>query len=131
MRNGNKHRLKLMNAGAAKEPCDFESMSTDEMWILHEKITASLARKLVAEKTRLENRLHTLKQGSNPNGKNLGHARRPYPQVFQNTKILPSRSKLGPVAGGSPAGYQHNSDPEKNSTIFEFNRLTNARRRAR
>jgi hypothetical protein len=43
MRNGTEQ--KLIDAGAAVKPCDFESMSTDKLWTLHEKITATLAKK--------------------------------------------------------------------------------------
>jgi hypothetical protein len=43
---------------------------------------------------------------------------------FRNTKILSGHPRLGPVAGGSRAGYQHNSNLEKNSTISELNCLT-------
>jgi hypothetical protein len=43
MRNGTKQ--KLIDAGAAVKPCDFESMSADKLWTLHEKITATLAKK--------------------------------------------------------------------------------------
>jgi DNA-binding protein H-NS len=66
------------------KPCDFESMSTDKLWTLHEKITATLAAKLAAEKTRLEKCLHQLNQGfgSTDNGINVSHARRRYPKVF-------------------------------------------------
>jgi hypothetical protein len=45
-------------------------------------------------------------------------------RFFRNTRILRNHPRLGPVAGSSPAGYQHNSDLEKNRTISEFNRLT-------
>src|ERR1700730_13433698 len=82
MRNGNKHRLKLMNAGAAMKPCDFESMSTDKLWLLHEKITTTLTGKLAAERTRLEKTLRQLKRGVGSTARNVGHARRPYPQVL-------------------------------------------------
>jgi DNA-binding protein H-NS len=66
------------------KPCDFESMSTGELWTLHEKIAATLAAKLTAEKTRLEKYLHQLNQGfeSSANGINVGHARRRYPKVL-------------------------------------------------
>jgi len=43
---------------------------------------------------------------------------------FRNTKILSDLPRLGPVAGSSRAGYQHNSNLEKNSTISELNCLT-------
>ena len=39
---------------------DFESMSTDELWMLHEEITAELTAKIHAEKKALENRLRLL-----------------------------------------------------------------------
>jgi DNA-binding protein H-NS len=56
---------------------DFESMSTDEMWMLHEEITAELSAKICADKKAIENRLRLL----------VGHnvrksERRPYPIVF-------------------------------------------------
>src|SRR3982074_437873 len=40
-------------------------------------------------------------------------------RLLRNTKILHDHPRLGPVAGSSPAGYQHNSDLEKNSTTSE------------
>jgi DNA-binding protein H-NS len=85
----NKRRLKLMNAeGAAMKLGELELMSTDKLWTLHEKITATLAGRLAAEKTRLEKRLRLLKHGveSNANGKNAGRARRFYPQVTPKYK---------------------------------------------
>jgi len=41
---------------------DFKSMSTDELWALHEEIAARLAAALTAEKTVLENRLRQLQR---------------------------------------------------------------------
>jgi hypothetical protein len=32
------------------KPYDFESMSTDELWALHEKIMATLAKQIAVEK---------------------------------------------------------------------------------
>jgi DNA-binding protein H-NS len=57
------------------------SLSTDELWLLHETIAAKLAEKLAAEKKMLEERLRRLKRASveltvRPSG------RRPYPPVF-------------------------------------------------
>jgi hypothetical protein len=117
MRNGNKHRVKLKNARAAMKPYDFESLSTDELWALHEKIAATLAGKLAAEKTRLEKRLRPAKPGSWI--KRQWQKRRPRSpdlirRFFRNTEILRKHPKLGPVAGSRRAGYQHNSDLEKN-----------------
>jgi DNA-binding protein H-NS len=84
MRNGTKQ--KLMDAGAAAKPCDFESMSADELWTLHKKITATLREKITAEKTRLEKRLSQLEQVSNADGRSVGQARRPYPRVLPKYK---------------------------------------------
>ena len=64
-------------------------MTTDELWALHEKIIARLANEMVAEKTRLEERLrqlNELKPVSNANGRSVGHARRPYPRVLPKYK---------------------------------------------
>ena len=42
---------------------DFKSMSTDELWALHEEIATRLAEALTAEKNVLENRLRRLRRG--------------------------------------------------------------------
>jgi DNA-binding protein H-NS len=42
---------------------DFKSMSTDELWALHEEIATRLAEALTAEKSVLENRLRRLRRG--------------------------------------------------------------------
>ena len=42
---------------------DFKSMSTDELWALHEEIATRLAAALTAEKSVLENRLRRLRRG--------------------------------------------------------------------
>jgi hypothetical protein len=54
-----------------------ESMSINELWILHEKTRAILSTKLDAEKHELERRLAQLNGRSEPHGR----ARRPYPKV--------------------------------------------------
>ena len=41
---------------------DFKSMSTDELWALHEEIATRLAEALTAEKSVLENRLRRLQR---------------------------------------------------------------------
>lgn len=74
---------------------DLKSMSTDELWALHEEIAARLAEALKAEKSVLENRLKVLQRGieiqpASRNGKSSrakspvkrSTARRPYPTVF-------------------------------------------------
>ena len=55
-------------------------MSVDELWALHEQVASELARKIAAEKVRLDQRLRQLALSAS-NGK-VSRARRPYPRVF-------------------------------------------------
>ena len=63
------------------------AMSTDELLSLHEQVVSTLARKMAAEKVRLEERLGRLQ---NSNGMMIpNRPRRPYPKVlpkYQNPK---------------------------------------------
>lgn len=75
---------------------DFKSMSTDELWALHEEIATRLAEALTAEKSVLENRLRRLRRGietqhatddaKSPGAKSSSAKssteRRPYPAVI-------------------------------------------------
>ena len=48
-----------------------KSMSTDELWALHEKVSATLVAKMTAEKELIEDRLRLLSQvPSDSNGNN-------------------------------------------------------------
>jgi hypothetical protein len=58
----------------------FESMSADELWILHEKLRAILSMKLDAEKHELERLLAQLNgriEARRPYSRRLGRGRRP------------------------------------------------------
>lgn len=59
---------------------DLRSMSVDELWTLHEEISAILAKRLAEEKAALEERLRRL----NPERVTgtFQRAKRPYPQVL-------------------------------------------------
>lgn len=59
---------------------DLRSMSVDELWMLHEEISAILAKRLAEEKAALEERLRQL----NPERvtSTFQRAKRPYPQVL-------------------------------------------------
>ena len=61
---------------------DLESLTTDELWALREKIVATLAAKLIAEQSLVKNRLRQLdgRVLTKQLGKKTG--RRPYPTVF-------------------------------------------------
>src|SRR5712664_4380307 len=63
---------------------DLKSMSVDQLWSLHKLVASVLARKILAEKSRLDQQLSQLVEpGAAPaNVKKMPHARRPYPRVF-------------------------------------------------
>jgi len=77
-------RREMSKNEATMKRCDFKSMSTDQLWTLHEKITAILVAKITAEKAQLDQRLCELNQGvrSKTDGAHTDRARRPYPKVF-------------------------------------------------
>ena len=65
------------------KPSELKSMSADELWSLHELVSAELARKITAETARLDQRLRQLGQVAvSPSVNAKSPARRPYPQVF-------------------------------------------------
>jgi DNA-binding protein H-NS len=80
------------------KPHDLESMSMDELWSLHESVASVLARKIPAEKARLDQRLRQLDLGAVPHHvKKMPHARRPYPQVLPKYRnpLQPSETWAG------------------------------------
>ncbi|MCK1422230.1 H-NS histone family protein [Bradyrhizobium sp. 180] len=63
------------------------SLSLDELWILHEQVTASLTQKMLVQKAKLEERLHRM--GLAGEATRLDRKRRPYPPVrpkYRNPK---------------------------------------------
>jgi DNA-binding protein H-NS len=65
------------------ERLDLGAMSEEELWSLHELVTSILARKLSADKARLDQRLRRLKLGTlQANIRRMTQASRPYPPVF-------------------------------------------------
>jgi len=62
---------------------NFESMSTDELWTLRNKVTEMLAARIADEKTILEKRLSQLTQRFQTVRPHQGQpGRRPYPRVL-------------------------------------------------
>ena len=57
----------------------FRSMSTDELWNLHEQVALTLADKIAAKKAKLDERLRMIGRVSNVVRLDQ---RRPYPKVF-------------------------------------------------
>jgi DNA-binding protein H-NS len=86
----------IMRVGKMKS-YDLKSMSTEELWSLHERVTSVLERKISAEKGRLEQRLRQLGQGVLTSDEHVSSVRRPYPKVvpkFRNPK-RPSETWAG------------------------------------
>jgi DNA-binding protein H-NS len=85
------------------KPHDLESMSTDELWSLHEFVASVLARKISAEKTRLDERLRQLDLGDAPHRvKGMSRSRRPYPRVFPKYKNPAKPSETWAGRGKQP-----------------------------
>jgi len=78
---------------------DIESMSTDELWALHEKIVLLLKRKAADEKAKLDGRLRQL--GAAKTLKE-GHVRHPYPQVLPKYRNPANPSETWAGRGKQP-----------------------------
>ena len=62
------------------EVCDFQSMSVDELWVIHQELTRKLAQMIEAEKIKLEQRLRMIEDTSD--AWKSDRERRPYPAVL-------------------------------------------------
>ena len=82
------------------KPHDLNSMSVDELWSLYEFVASELARKISAEKARLDQRLRQLGLGAEP--QNMSQARRPYPKVFPKYKNPANPSETWAGRGKKP-----------------------------
>ena len=81
---------------------DFKSMSTDELWALHEEIASRLAAALLAEKRVLENRLKQLKGGGEAEREIASTGRRPYPTVVPKFRNPDQPSETWAGRGKTP-----------------------------
>jgi DNA-binding protein H-NS len=89
---------------------DLETMSVDDLWSLHEKISEILSVRITSEKRELEKRLAVLNRGAggveggdgpvsyNANGK----ARRKYPRVFPKYRNPQTPSETWSGRGKQP-----------------------------
>jgi DNA-binding protein H-NS len=79
------HDLALANQimiGALMKRSDLELLSTEELWVLHENVAATLKAKIVAEQKVLEGRLSQLNGRSRVEQTGETPERRSYPTVF-------------------------------------------------
>jgi DNA-binding protein H-NS len=81
---------------------DLVSMSVDQLWSLHETITSVLARKMSAEKERLEQRLCELKSSGSNSSEMPVKPRRPYPKVHPKYRNPDRPSETWAGRGKSP-----------------------------
>jgi DNA-binding protein H-NS len=87
---------------------DFDSMSIDELWTLHEELAAKLAARLNSEKIMLETRLRQLAQTRPAEGKGKlarreeEHERRPYPTVVPKYRNPDNSSETWSGRGKQP-----------------------------
>jgi DNA-binding protein H-NS len=68
--------------GRTMTKSEFESMSIDELWALHQEMVGVLAAKINAERSELEKRLHQIGVRSDEVSAAAGRKRRPYPRVL-------------------------------------------------
>jgi DNA-binding protein H-NS len=81
--------MELQGDSMSAKKFDLESKSVDDLWLLHEEISAILSARIKAEKHELEKRLAVLNRGrdivaqsgDSPSFQN-GKARRKYPRVL-------------------------------------------------
>jgi DNA-binding protein H-NS len=79
---------------------DLNSMSVDELWSLYEFVHLELARRISAEKERLDQKLRQLGLVAEPH--KMGQARRPYPKVFPKYKNPANPSQTWAGRGKRP-----------------------------
>jgi DNA-binding protein H-NS len=83
------------------KPSNLKSMSVDELWELHESVTAVLTGKIANERARLEDRLRRLGSSAAGNGE-LTRKRRPYPKVLPKYRNPENRSETWAGRGKQP-----------------------------
>ena len=74
--------MRIKSLGTAMKKTEIKSLSIDELWMLHEAIAATLAKKIAAEKKLLEERLTLLTKARVRHKVKASKPRRPYPPVL-------------------------------------------------
>ena len=88
------------------KPHDLKSMSVEELWSLQELVASVLARKISAEKARLDERLRRLDlDGVSDHVKGMSRTLDALTRrFFRSIETPPGRPRLGRAAGNSHAG---------------------------
>jgi DNA-binding protein H-NS len=110
---------------------DLNSMTIDELWSLHEELAAELARKMLAEKTQLEQRLRQLAVSPDDAGlKKKTSERRPYPQVSPKYRNPTEPSETWTGRGKTPRWLSAQLKSGKKLDDFRIQRSSNRARRS-
>jgi DNA-binding protein H-NS len=84
------------------ESKQLQSMSTDELWDLFEKVDSMLADRLRAEKAKLEERLHRIEGRRIEGSTTEARVRRPYPPVHPKYKNPRNPTEIWSGRGKQP-----------------------------
>lgn len=105
-------------------------MTLDQLWSLHEQLASELARKMSAEKARLERQLRQL--GGTPGGTaaKKTNARRPYPHVFPKYRNPAQPSETWAGRGKTPRWLTAQLGSGKKLDDFRIQPANNRARRS-
>jgi|SRR6266849_5770986 DNA-binding protein H-NS len=101
------------------KPYDLKSMSADDLQSLHERVVSELARKISAEKARLDQKLRQLSGGAEPH--KMSHARRPYPPVSPKYRNPAEPSETWAGRGKTPRWLTAQLNSGKRIDDFRIN----------
>lgn len=93
----------------------FNSLSLDELCILHQQVAASLTQRILVRKARLEERLQKI--GLADNATRFDRKRRPIRPCVPNTAIRRTRRRHGRAAAGCLGGCGRNFEGGASWTI--------------
>jgi DNA-binding protein H-NS len=102
---------------------DLKSMPLEELWKLREEVTVRLGSKLVAEKAKLEERLHQLRPQNH-------RMRRPYPKVFPKYQNPKNSTETWSGRGRHPRWLSPQLRSGKKLDDFRIHNLPDDARRA-
>ena len=110
------------------KPNDLSSMSADELWALHEEISAILVRRLAQEKAALEERLRQLRPEGGAG--TFERVKRPYPRVLPKFRNPARPAETWSGRGKQPRWLTAQLRSGKKINDFLINPLPNRARRS-
>lgn len=107
---------------------DFKSMSTDELWTCHMELASVLARRISAEKQRLDQRLRQLHSEALEG--NARRERRPYPRVLPKYRNPDDPSETWAGRGKQPRWLAAQLRTGRTLDDFRIQRSSDRKRRS-